>query len=113
MKEKLTTSTVNGTILRVEEASKHIGCNGCTKQTVKIVAANKGICQSCKLQQLPSTCPVHWTVRILVKPKSGSKKLHLRLAGMLTQSLLQVINPGFQLKTAVEDAIVQMLLENY
>ncbi|XP_028416740.1 uncharacterized protein LOC114540939 [Dendronephthya gigantea] len=108
-----TTSTVNGTIIGVQQASKHIGCNGCAKRNVEIVAPNKAICQFCKLQQLPSTCPVHWSLRILVKPKSGSKNLHLRLDSVSTQRLLEVINPAFQLKTTTEDAITTMILENY
>ena len=108
-----TTSSVNGTIIGVEQASKHIGCNGCTKRSVEIVAPKKAICQSCKLQQLPSTCSIHWTLRILVKPKSGSKYLHLRLDSNSTEALLHLINPAFQLETAIEDVIVAMILENY
>ena len=62
-----TTSTVNGTVLGVEQASKHVGCNGCSKRDVKILTTNKAICN---LQQLPSTSPIYWSQRIVVKPKN-------------------------------------------
>ncbi|CAB4022742.1 Hypothetical predicted protein, partial [Paramuricea clavata] len=54
-----TTSSINGTIIGVEQASKHIGYSNST------------------------------------------------------EALLQLINPAFQLETAIEDVIVAMILENY
>ena len=108
-----TTSTVNGTVLGVEQASKHVGCNGCSKRDVKILTTNKAICNSCNLQQLPSTCPIYWSQRIVVKPKNRVKNLRLRLDSNSTEALLQVINPAFQLGTADEDNIIVTILENY
>ena len=87
-----TTSRVNGTIIGVEQAFNHIGCNGCTKRDVEIVAANKAICYSCKLPTATlSSCPIHWTLHIIVKPKSSFKSLRLRLDSNSTEALLQVI----------------------
>ena len=102
-----TTSTIRGSIIGVQQASKYIGCNGCQKRNVQIIAPNKAICQSCKLQQLPSTCTTFWTLRILVKPETASKSIYLRLA------LLHLINPAFRLQTATEDDIVAIILENF
>ncbi len=109
------TSTVNGSIIGVQQASKYIGCNGCPKRNVQIVTPNKAICQneSCKLQQLLSTCPTYWTLRILIKPENATKNIHLRLDSNSTETLLHVINPAFQLQTATEDDIIAIILQNY
>jgi hypothetical protein len=74
---------------------------------------NKAICQFCKLQQLPSTCPTYWKLRILIRPENGMKNIHLQLDNDSTKTLLHVMNPAFILQTATEDDIVAVILENY
>ena len=109
-----TTSTVNGMILGIQNASKSLACNNCQKRTVQIVTPHKGLCQSCKSQQPPSSCAFFWSLRILVKPENGHKNIHLRLDHNATETLLHLINHNFQLGSATkEDEIVATILENY
>lgn len=108
-----TTSTVNGTILGVQNTSKSLGCNNCQKRAVDIIAPHKAVCQSCGFQQPPSACTPFWTLRILLKPKNGQKNIHLQLDCNTTEALLHLINPAFQLGSATEEDIITIILENY
>lgn len=98
-----TSSTVNGIILGVQQTSKSLCCSSCQKRTVNITTTDKAVCQSCNLIQLPTTCKANWALRVLLKPENSLKNLHLRMDNNATKTLVQLINPAIQLKSATED----------
>lgn len=107
-----TTSTVNATILGIHQASKSLCCLSCQKRAVEITANNKAVCQSCHLTQLPTSCNVHWSLRILVKPEQSPRNLHLRLDNDVTNTLVQMVDSSLQLAAASEDDLIASLLQS-
>lgn len=107
-----TTSTINGTIQGVHEVSKHLCCTSCQKRTVDVTAPDRARCQSCHLIQLPTTCNASWALRVLVKPESSPKNLHLRMDNNAAQLLVPLLSPAIQLASATENDIISLLLRS-
>ena len=109
-----TTVEVMAKILGVKRASRTLSCNDCRRETVDVVSPNMAVCRFCKLQQVSSTCNVNWNLQIVVKPETESKKnLQLRLDHTATETLLQMLNPTYDLQSATEDDMVATILENH
>ena len=78
-------STVNGNILGVQQTSKSLSCISCQKRSVNITTADKAVCQSRNLIQLPTTCKANWALCVSLKPENSPKNLHLRMDNNATQ----------------------------
>lgn len=107
-----TSMKVEAVIIGVQQASKSLCCNGCQKRTVEIVDPSKAVCNSCKLMQLPSTCDVSWSSRLLLKPQESHKNLHLKLDSNMTETLVQLLDPTFVLRSKTEDEIIMLILQS-
>jgi hypothetical protein len=103
---------VEAVIIGVQQASKLLSCNGCQKRTVEVVDPRKAVCNSCKLMQLPSTCDVSWSIRLLLKPQESHKNLHLRLDGNMTEPLVQLLDLTLVLSSPTEDKIIMLILQS-
>lgn len=103
--------TVNGTILGFQQASKSLCCFSCQKQTVDITAADKAVCKSCNLIQLPINRKANnWVLRILVKQENCPKSIHLSMDNNKMTTLVQRIDLATQLASATEDDVIALLL---
>ena len=107
-----TSMKVEAVIIGVQQASKLLSGNGCQKHTVELVDPNKAVCNSCKLMQLPSTCDVSWSLRLLLKPQESHKNLHLRLDSNMTEALVKLLDPTFVLSSTTEDEITMLILQS-
>ena len=86
-----TTSTVNGTILGVQQAFK---------SPSEANAVEKSISKSCNLINLPINCKANWvlcTVCTLVKLENCPKNLKLRMDNNNTTTLVQLTDPAIHL----------------
>ena len=100
-------STVNGKIPGVQQASKSLCCISYQKRTVNISTTDKAVCQSCNLIQLHTSCKANWVLRILLKPGNSLKSLHLRMDSDAAKTLVQFIDPAIQHESATEDDTIK------
>ncbi len=105
-----TTSIITGEILGVHKIVKTLICQSCQKRSID-VSGNLAVCHACDLSQIPTSCPVHWLVRLLVKPDDSTKKLRLNLSNEVLNQFFAITNIPIDLRTISEEELILSILD--
>ncbi|CAB4033687.1 Hypothetical predicted protein, partial [Paramuricea clavata] len=111
--EIITSSTINATILGIQDATSINACVSCHRPVIqKGNSSPLGVCQSCHLTQPLSKCSVQWTLKVRVLTTAlPSNKLLLTMSHDTVEDLMLFINPILNLATISEDELVISILE--
>jgi hypothetical protein len=111
--EIITSSTVNATILGIQDATSINACVSCHRRVIqKGNSSPLGVCQSCRLTQPLSKCSVEWTLKVRVLTTAlPSNKLLLTMSHDTVEDLMLFINPILNLASISEDELVISILE--
>jgi hypothetical protein len=105
-----TTSIITGSIIGVHKTFKTLICQSCQKRSID-VSGNLAVCQACELSQVPASCPVHWLVRLLVKPEDSTKKLRLNLSNEVLKQFFSIRDIPVDLTTISEEDLILSILD--
>ena len=105
-----TTSMITGSFLGIHKTFKTLICQSCQKRSID-VSGNLAVCQACELSQVATSCPVHWLVRVLIKPHDSTKKLRLNLSNEVLKQFFAIRQIEVDLRTISEEELTVTILE--